>query len=189
MHFHQTIQAAGRYVCMNQIGFGGNCHWCTEAVFQSLKGVSSVKQGWIASEGPAADYSEAVLVCFNPELISEATLIAIHLYTHSCTSIHSMRTKYRSAVYTVNDVQAREAQEILVNLQAEFDKPVITKVLPLKEFKLNKEEDLNYYFKNPDKPFCKRYISPKLKVLMDRFGKEMNTDLVYGVYDEVKAVF
>ncbi|MBE7168977.1 MAG: peptide-methionine (S)-S-oxide reductase [Williamsia sp.] len=164
---------------MNQIGFGGNCHWCTEAIFQSLKGVSSVQQGWIASAGPAAEFSEAVLVCFDPEVISAATLIAIHLHTHSCTSSHSMRTKYRSAVYTVNEAQAIEAREIVLSLQSEFSEPVITRVLPLREFKLNREEDLNYYYKNPDKPFCRRYISPKLNVLMDRFKEEVNQDVVY----------
>ena len=164
---------------MNQIGFGGNCHWCTEAIFQSLKGVSDVKQGWIASEGPAAAFSEAVLVNFDPKVISEATLIAIHLHTHSCTSNHSMRARYRSAAYTVSDAQASEAPEIMINLQTEFDQQIITTVLPLREFKLNKEEDLNYYYKNPDKPFCRSYISPKLKVLIDRFGGEVNSDLLY----------
>ena len=173
------MKAAERYIRMNQIGFGGNCHWCTEAVFQSLKGVSEVKQGWIASEGRAADFSEAVLINFDPGIIPEATLIAIHLYTHSCTSNHSMRTRYRSAVYTVDDAQATKALEIVINLQSEFDKPIITTVLPLKEFKLNKEEDLNYYYKNPDKPFCRSYISPKLKILIDRFSEEVNSNLVY----------
>ena len=164
---------------MNQIGFGGNCHWCAEAVFQSLKGVSDVQQGWIASEGSAADFSEAVLVRFDPEVIPEATLIAIHLHTHSCTSNHSMRTRYRSAVYTMNGVQAAEAREMIANLQTDFDEPIITTVLPLKAFKLNKEEDLNYYYKNPDKPFCKSYISPKLKVLMNRFSGAVHSNLVY----------
>lgn len=138
-----------------------------------------MKQGWIASEGSAADFSEAVLVNFDPEVISVATLIAVHLHTHSCTSNHFMRTRYRSAVYTVSDAQATGAREILINLQTEFDEPIITTVLPLREFKLNKEEDLNYYYKNPDKPFCRSYISPKLKVLMNRFNKEVNSDLVY----------
>jgi peptide-methionine (S)-S-oxide reductase len=31
-----------------KIGFGGGCHWCTESVFQALKGVQKVEQGWFA---------------------------------------------------------------------------------------------------------------------------------------------
>ena len=158
---------------MTQIGFGGGCHWCTEAIFQSLNGVYEVKQGWIASHAPADDFSEAVLLNFDQEVISAATLIAVHLHTHSCTSNHSMRKKYRSAVYTVSDAQATDAMNIILNLQAEFPQPVITTVMPVKQFKLNREDDLNYYNKNPDKPFCKTYISPKLRVLIERFGNEM----------------
>lgn len=153
-----------------QLGFGGSCHWCTEAIFQSLKGVSSVHQGWIASVNPAASFSEAVLVDFDPDIISPATLIAVHLHTHNCTSNHSMRDKYRSAVYTFNDEQAMAARETISAMQHEFDDPIITLVIPFRQFKLNKEGDLNYYNKNPDKPFCKRYIAPKLEVLRKQFG-------------------
>lgn len=159
---------------MMEMGFGGSCHWCTEAIFQSLKGVSEVQQGWIASEGHAADFSEGVLVKFDPAIISELTLIAVHLHTHSCTSNHSMRAKYRSAIYTFDKAQMLAAQEAINNLQVEFDQRIITSVLPFDKFKLNREQDLNYYYQNPEKPFCRNYITPKLKLLMQRFGREVN---------------
>ena len=84
---------------MHKIGFGGGCHWCTEAVFQFLKGVTKVDQGWISSKEPNAYFSEAILLEYNPQLISLETLVSIHLHTHSSTANHSMRVKYRSAVY------------------------------------------------------------------------------------------
>ena len=84
---------------IDSIGLGGGCHWCTEAVFLNLKGVVRVEQGWISASG-AVEFSEAVLVHFNPEKISIKDLIAVHLHTHKSTSSHSMRSKYRSAVYT-----------------------------------------------------------------------------------------
>ena len=63
---------------LTQIGFGGGCHWCTEAVFASLKGVDRVEQGWIASYGDAESFSEAVIVTFNEEQIPLKDLIQIH---------------------------------------------------------------------------------------------------------------
>ena len=82
---------------MTKIGFGGSCHWCTEAIFQSLRGVREVLQGCIATDGD--DFSEAVIVAFDENEIALNDLVAVHLATHSCTSEHSMRRKYRSVVY------------------------------------------------------------------------------------------
>ena len=82
-----------------KIAFGGGCHWCTEAVFQSLKGVEKVEQGFITSYDQNNTFSEAVIVDFNTEKIDLKTLVEIHLHTHKSTSNHSMRKKYRSAIY------------------------------------------------------------------------------------------
>ena len=65
-----------------KIALGGGCHWCTEAVFQSLKGVEKVNQGYVASTGENNWFSEAVIVHFNDEIITLKTLIEIHLHTH-----------------------------------------------------------------------------------------------------------
>ena len=158
---------------MEQIGFGGSCHWCTEAIFQSLRGVIEVRQGWIASTGEAAGFSEAVLVAFNPQVISLAILIEVHLRSHSCTSEHSLRAKYRSAIYTFNSQQENAAQQIINELQSEFDQLIITKVLPFDQFRLNQEKYLNYYYNDPNKPFCQNIVSPKLNALRRRFGDVM----------------
>ncbi len=158
---------------MQTIGFGGSCHWCTEAIFRSLKGVESVAQGWIASDGENNTFSEAVIVDFDDTVISLRTLIAIHLHTHSCTSDHSFREKYRSAVYTFSGAQDVVATEALHELQADFAEPLITKVLPFVSFKLNDENYLDYYYKDPSKPFCQNIVNPKLKELLLHFVGEV----------------
>lgn len=160
----------------DKIGFGGGCHWCTEAVFQSLKGVKEVDQGWIASEGEAAAFSEAVVVTYDASELPLEVLIEIHLLTHKSTSNHSMRKKYRSAVYVFSESQGAEAKGILESLQAEFDKLLITQVLPFKQFKPSQEAFKEYYYKNPKKPFCETFIIPKLNLLLKRFSKHANKD-------------
>ncbi|SDG56589.1 peptide-methionine (S)-S-oxide reductase [Dyadobacter soli] len=154
----------------NKIGLGGSCHWCTEAIFQSLKGVLHVSQGWISSDDNPAIFCEAVVVEFDPARISPKALIEIHLHAHTCTSEHSMRAQYRSAVYTFNDEQLSSAKQAIERLQADFDRRIITEVVPFGMFKLNDEKYLNYYLKNPEKPFCKTFIDSKLKILLRRFS-------------------
>ncbi|MCL6294013.1 peptide-methionine (S)-S-oxide reductase [Jejuia spongiicola] len=153
-----------------KVALGGGCHWCTEAVFQSLKGVEKVEQGYVSSVGENQEFSEAVVVHFNTEEITLETLIEIHLHTHKSNSNHSMRNKYRSAVYTFSSEQENNSKKIIENLQKGFDDKIITKVFPFLEFKASREAIQNYYQKNPNKPFCETFINPKLQLLLDKFS-------------------
>ena len=159
---------------LHKIGLGGGCHWCTEAVFQSLLGVEKVEQGFVASIGEDEAFSEAVIVHFNTEMISLQTLIQIHLHTHKATSEHSMRAKYRSAIYSFSEEQKIKAIDIVNNFQNEFDHQIITKILNFNSFKPSRTQLNNYYFENPKKPFCTTYIDPKLKFLMDKFSMKLD---------------
>jgi hypothetical protein len=96
-----------------------------------------------------------------------------------------MRT---SAIYTYNDVQYQEASEILDSLQSDFDKKVITRILPFTAFKVNKEELVNYFYNSPNKPFCKTYIHPKLKLLLTRFKNHVDSNkLAEKDYSDIEA--
>ena len=140
---------------VKKIGFGGGCHWCTEAVFQSLLGVEKVEQGWIASAGEAFAFSEAVIVHYHPKEISLDLLVEIHLHTHKSTSEHSMREKYRSAVYFYTEEEQNRLSSILKGLNGDFDNQLITQILPFASFKPSREAIKNYYYSNPNKPFAR----------------------------------
>ena len=159
-----------------KIGFGGGCHWCTEAVFQSLQGVNKVEQGWIASEGEASTFSEAVIVYFDASRIHVKVLIEIHLHTHKSTSQHSMRRKYRSAIYYFDEEQQTVVNRLLNNFQAKFDNRLITEVLPYVNFRPSEAAIENYYYKNPKKPFCTSFIDPKLNLILSNFSDFADTE-------------
>ncbi|WP_242155756.1 peptide-methionine (S)-S-oxide reductase [Aestuariivivens sediminis] len=153
-----------------KLAVGGGCHWCTEAIFKSLKGVVKVDQGFVSSVEQES-FSEAVIVHFNPNMISLKRIIEVHLYTHNSTSNHSMRAKYRSAVYAFSMEQASKAENVIHQIQSDFDKPLVTKVLTFKRFKSSRASVLDYYYQNPNKPFCERYIHPKLLIVLNRFSE------------------
>ena len=163
------------------VGLGGGCHWCTEAVFQSLRGVKGVEQGWIRSESPHDAESEAVRVTFDPGVIGLDTLVEVHLRTHSSTSAHAMRGTYRSAVYTTGPAQRAEAERVLAALGEETGEAYVTKVLPLAGFRLNDERYLDYYRTRPDAPFCTTYISPKLRALRETHAPHVRPDAALDV--------
>jgi peptide-methionine (S)-S-oxide reductase len=171
----------------SKIGLGGGCHWCTEGVFSSLRGVALVNQGWIASVDENADFSEAVEVHFNSSLISLADLINIHLHTHASRSNHSMRGKYRSAVYVYDDIQFKLASDILTRLKSDFDTVIITQVYVFKSFKMNKRELQNYFYSAPDRPFCQMYIQPKIHLLLARFKHHVEQAKVNAIGIEIEG--
>ena len=152
-------------------GFGGGCHWCTEAVFKSLQGIGEVKQGFISSDAPHDTFSEAVDVTWDDDQIGFDDLIAVHLATHASTSRHKMRGKYRSAVYVHSDEDAAEAWRILDRIATETDSVFVTEVMAHRDFKPSDQRFQDYYTKNREGPFCESYIEPKLALLRQRFAK------------------
>lgn len=160
------------------VGFGGGCHWCTEAVFQPLVGVRAVRQGFIKSDAPFDSWSEAVEVDFDPDLISLRDLISVHLATHASTSEHKMRGKYRSAVYVVDTDQQMDCERIIAEIGHETETGFITQVLIHRDFMASDERFHNYYQSKPEKPFCQAYIEPKLAMLRTQYQQ-----LLQGEYD------
>ena len=161
-----------------KIGFGGGCHWCTEAVFKSLKGVKNVEQGFISPAENTEDFSEAVIVYFNQDFIGLNDLIAIHLHTHQSTKNHSMRSKYRSAIYCFETEQERLAKQYVKDIQPDFEESLITEVLSFGLFTPSEERFQNYYFKDKEKPFCQRHISPKIGLIMQKFSKHIDLNTI-----------
>ena len=168
---HSALQGESRMSTgVQRIGFGGGCHWCTEAVFASLRGVIRVEQGFIRADAPDDTFSEAVVLTFRPEDIPLRSLIEIHLRTHSSTSNHAMRPKYRSAVYAMDAAQADAARRALTEAAPGFDAPLVTRVLPFRGFRPSDERFQRYAEKHAGGPFCTTYIDPKLAVLRKEFG-------------------
>ncbi len=162
---------------MKKVGFGGGCHWCTEAVFSLLKGVVKVEQGFVNAKEEST-FSEAIVLAYDPKIIALRSLIEIHLSTHKSTSEHSMRSKYRSAIYLFDTVDYEKAEVILERLKVEFDASFITKVLSYKGFEPSLEQFHNYYYSDTEKPFCTTYIAPKLSFLLKRYRRFTNAEKI-----------
>ena len=156
---------------MEKLAFGGGCHWCTEGVFQALRGVEKVDQGFVQSDAPADAWAEAVIVTFDPSVIKLVTLSEVHLRTHSATRFRSPRSKYRSAIYIFEDCQRHEAELAIAGFTDESGNPAHTVILPFRSFKASDERYQNYYRSNPSRPFCRRFIDPKLDLIRRHFSE------------------
>ena len=155
---------------MAKVGFGGGCHWCTEGVFQALRGVGQVEQGFLQSEAPADAWAEGVIVTFDPSVIGLTTLSEVHLRTHSATRARSPHSKSRSAIYVFEESQRHEAEQAIARLGEESSETVHTLVLSFAGFKASDARYQNYYRTDPSRPFCQRYIDPKLAYIRQHYS-------------------
>src|SRR5690242_5079343 len=103
--------------------FGGGCFWCTEAVFEHLKGVQSVVPGYEGGQRPnpsyeqvctgATGHAEVVKIDYDPAVISFRDLLIVFFSTHDPTTLNrqgnDVGTQYRSVVFYADDGQKREA--------------------------------------------------------------------------------
>jgi len=177
--------------------FGGGCFWCTEAVFERLKGVISVMPGYAggttappAYEEVAAGrtgHAEVIKVEFDPSRISYADLLTVFFATHDPTAFNrqgnDIGPQYRSIILYTNEDQKREAERFIKTLNAE-GKPVVTEVKALEQFFEAEENHRAYYRKNASAPYCQVVINPKLKILNERFQQLLLSSELYRVARE-----
>lgn len=165
---------------LKKIALSGSCYWCMEAIFQSLKGVIHVNQGWIAEKSPPTDidsqdssppFYEAIMVKYDSGIIPTDVLIDIHIHSHSSTRTHSLRHRYPSAVYTQTHDERLVINELLQQKNAELNGQLLTQARIIGHFKPSQQSMQDYFYNNPEKPFCQNIISPKLKKLLSEFGQ------------------
>lgn len=164
--------------------FANGCFWCTEAVFESLKGVISVMPGYTGGTVKNPTYkqvctgetghAEAIKIEYDPETIAFSDLLTVFFATHDPTTLNrqgnDIGTQYRSGIYYMNEGQRQESLAFIQRLNEEGPK-VVTELKPADEFYPAEEYHRNYYANNSDAPYCQVVISPKLKKLNERFSQ------------------
>ena len=158
------------------------CFWCTEAIFNRLKGVTSVMPGYAASQvvNPSykevctgrTDAAEAIQITYDPSIISYDTLLEIFWYTHDPTTLNrqgnDVGTQYRSAIFFQNDAQkqAALASKEALEKSGTYKKPIVTEITPFTNFYPAENYHKDYYDNNRSQGYCMVVIDPKVKKLL-----------------------
>lgn len=163
--------------------FGTGCFWCTEAVFQTLKGVEKAVSGYSGGTVSNPTYeqvctgntghAECIQVIYNPKIISYKELLEAFWASHDPTTLNrqgaDVGTQYRSVIFYHNAEQEKEAEAYKQKLNSEkaFENPVVTEIAPFKVFYKAENYHQDYYRLNGHAPYCQFVIKPKL----DKFRK------------------
>jgi peptide-methionine (S)-S-oxide reductase len=142
--------------------FAGGCFWCTEAVFEEAPGVTSVTSGYMNG-------AESIQVTFNPAKTTYDKLLILFWEAHDPTQVDrqgpDVGKQYRSAIFYVNDQQRDAAQRLKPQVQKFCSKPIATEITQAGSFRAAPENHQNFCRKNPNNPYVRQIIEPKLKKL------------------------
>ena len=164
----------------------GGCFWCLEAVFLGLKGVVRVQSGYIGGHEDSPSYervcsgdtghAEAVRVEFAPDLLSFEDLLDVFFAIHDPTTPNrqgnDIGTQYRSAIFYLSPEQEAAARAKIEQLAWEgaFDEPIVTEVEPAATFWPAEAYHDNYFARNPNQPYCRYVVAPKVAKFRYSFG-------------------
>ena len=174
-----THMAIGPQQKMDVATFGNGCFWCTEAIFQQLKGVSKVESGYSGGhvENPTykevcsetTGHAEVLQITYDPDVISYTELLEVFWETHDPTTLNRQGndrgTQYRSAVFYHNDEQKKLAEKYKKELDASgaWNDPIVTEITAFDKFYVAEDYHQNYYNLNGSQPYCSFVIRPKVE--------------------------
>ena len=165
------------------IVLGGGCFWCTEAVFDKVRGVVDVESGY--SNGQALNpsyeqvctgrtgHNEVVRVTFDPAQITLREIFEIFFVIHDPTTLNRQGndagTQYRSGIYYTDDAQKQVAGDVIREMveSRTYNSPIVTEVMPLANYSTAEAYHQDYFLNNPNQGYCAFVVGPKV----DKFRK------------------
>jgi len=169
--------------------FGSGCFWCTEAVFELVKGVISVTSGYTGGNiknptyeevcSEKSGHAEAIQLTFDPEAINYEELLEIFWKTHDPTTLNrqgnDVGTQYRSVIFYHSEEQKQLAEKykIALDKSGAWVNLIITKILPATEFYKAEDYHQDYYDNNPQQGYCAFIIAPKVEKFKEVFKDKL----------------
>ena len=172
--------------------FANVCFWCSEAIFERLKGVKSVLPGYSGGivENPSYDqvctgktgHAESIQIEFDPKVLPFEKILDIFWHTHDPTTLNrqgnDVGTQYRSAIFYHNQKQKEIAEKSKRDLEKDgvYKDSIVTEITPFREFYVAEDYHKNYYDNHQDAPYCNFIIDPKVRKLLMKYGNHVKEE-------------
>jgi peptide-methionine (S)-S-oxide reductase len=167
----------------------GGCFWCLEAVFDDLRGVTSVESGYMGGRTVNPTYGqvcsgdtghvEVVRLTFDPNVLSFKEILEVFFVIHDPTTLNrqgnDVGTQYRSAVFYHSAEQKSAAEQVIANLNSAgiYDNPIVTEVVAASQFYVAEDYHQEYFQRNPAQPYCAYVVRPKVAKFRKHFLEKL----------------
>jgi peptide-methionine (S)-S-oxide reductase len=159
--------------------FGAGCFWCIDACFRDLKGVISVKPGYMGGEIVNPTYEEVCTgktnhvevaqIEFDENEISYSKLLELFWFVHDPTQLNrqgnDIGTQYRSVIF-FHDIEQKELAEkskTALDNEIVWENPIVTSIEPATTFYSAEDYHHNYFNDNPQNQYCQFVVRPKVE--------------------------
>ncbi|WP_323139949.1 peptide-methionine (S)-S-oxide reductase MsrA [Massilia phyllosphaerae] len=155
---------------------GGGCFWCTEAVYLEARGVTRVESGYMGGDVPHPTYeqvcagttghAEVIRLEFDPSVISYRDILQIFFTIHDPTTLNrqgnDVGPQYRSVIFTTSPEQEATARQVMAEMAAVWDAPLVTQLLPQQQWYKAEDYHQNYFAQHPLQGYCAFVVAPKV---------------------------
>lgn len=163
---------------------GGGCFWCLDGVYAQIKGVNSIESGYAGGDGPArywdivsgrTGHAEVTRITFDELIIPPDIILDLFFLIHDPTSLNKQGadegTQYRSTMMYADTDQQAAFESARERAQLLWGAPIVTEVVPLKEFHLAEPEHQDFYTRNQEAGYCQIVIDPKISKARRAYGQ------------------
>ena len=144
--------------------FAGGCFWCMQPEFDRTSGVIKTTVGYTGGKASDANYAavsshktqhrEAIEVTYDPARVSYEKLLGIYWSnidpTQADGQFADIGLSYQAAIYYANEDEKKiaEASKEALGKSGQYEKPIVTQILPAMKFYPAEEYHQKYYLKN-----------------------------------------
>ena len=184
-----TSAAPDTAIKLSVATFANGCFWCSEGVFEQLKGVVNVVSGYSGGEeknptyrqvsAGATGHAESIQVWYHPNKISYPELLEVFFASHDPTTLNrqgpDVGAHYRSVIFYRDTTELWQAKKRIqeLNQSGSFANPIVTELVPFKEFWVAEDYHQDYYIGNSADPYMRSVFQPKLKKVQEEFKDKL----------------
>lgn len=166
--------------------FASGCFWCTEAVFERIKGVIRIQSGYAGSSTTPPTYeqvslgnsgfTEAIQLRFNPKQITYEALLTIFFSAHDPTTLNrqgnDVGSQYALVIYYHSEAQKIKAKQMIQTFEENnvFNRSIVTRIEPFHYFYPAEDYHQKYFQKHPEAAYCQLIIKPKVQKINTLFS-------------------
>lgn len=163
--------------------FASGCFWCAEAIFESVRGVHEVVNGYAgghtknptyeASNTGKTGHAESIEVIYDPQVIDYSTLIDVYFGSQNPTQVNGQGpdhgSQYRSIIFYQNPEEQKIAESKKSALEKKLGEDVAAEIVPFEKFWQAEDYHQDYEKNNPNNPYIQNVSIPRINRFKEKY--------------------